>query len=289
MDPRPDRQSAIEDIEIDLLLEALFRTWGYDFRSYARASMARRIGQFMSANGVDRISDIIPRVIHDRAFFSKLVRYFSVSVTEIFRDPFVYKSLRERVIPLLRTWPHIKIWHAGCATGEEVYSLAILLSEEDLYHRATIYATDFNEEVLEKAREGVYEAGLMQAATRNYQQAGGKASLGDYYHVRYGAVRMDAALRRNIVFADHNLVSDSVFAETHLVFCRNVMIYFNRDLQNRALGLFTDSLVHGGFLCLGTKEDLRFTTVVAQFSAVDEKARIYRKSGNGIAGVGGCR
>ncbi|BBO82371.1 chemotaxis protein R [Desulfosarcina ovata subsp. sediminis] len=280
MEPQPNQQSVIENIEIDLLLEALYRRWGYDFRSYARASMVRRIGQFMSATGFTQASAIIPKIIYDKALFSKLVGYFSVSVTEMFRDPFVYRELREKVIPLLRTWPHIKIWHAGCATGEEVYSLAILLKEAGIYHRATIYATDFNEEVLDKAREGVYEAGTMQEATRNYQQSDGKTSFAEYYHVRYDAACMDDSLKKNIVFAGHNLASDSVFAETHLVFCRNVMIYFNRELQNRAIGLFSESLVHGGFLCLGAKEDLRFTAAEKQYTIVDEKARIYRKSGN---------
>ncbi|WP_246804930.1 CheR family methyltransferase [Desulfosarcina cetonica] len=159
MEPQPKQQSVIENIEIDLLLEAIYRRWGYDFRSYARASMVRRIGQFMSATGFTQASAIIPQIIHDKALFSKLVGYFSVSVTEMFRDPFVYRELREKVIPLLRTWPHIKIWHAGCATGEEVYSLAILLKEEGIYHRATIYATDFNEEVLDKAREACTRRG----------------------------------------------------------------------------------------------------------------------------------
>ena len=267
----------IEDIEIDLLLEAIYWRYGYDFRSYARASIERRTRQFLSVAGCASVSEMIPRVLRDEEFFSKLARYFSISVTQMFRDPLVYRAVREKVVPLLRTWPHFKVWHAGCATGEEVYSLAIVLKEEDLYQRATIYATDFNDEALEQAREGVYEMEKMKEATHSYQQAGGKASFSEYYHARYGAAAMDAALKERIVFSSHNLASDSAFGEMHLVLCRNVLIYFNAELQNRALGLFTESLVHGGFLCLGTKEDLRFTEVNEQYETVDGKARIYKK------------
>jgi chemotaxis protein methyltransferase CheR len=217
--------------------------------------------------------------LHDKEFFSRLARYFSISVTEMFRDPFVYRAVREKVIPLLRTWPHFKIWHAGCATGEEVYSLAIVLKEEGVYDRATIYATDFNDDALERAREGVYEVSKMKEATRNYQQAGGKASFSEYHHARYDAVAMRGSLKERITFANHNLAVDEAFGEMHLVFSRNVLIYFNRELQNRALGLFTESLVHGGFLCLGTKEDIQFTDVNNRYEVVDGKAKIYRKKG----------
>jgi chemotaxis protein methyltransferase CheR len=266
-----------ERIEIEHLLKAIFQRYGYDFRSYARASIERRIRQFMSGAGCASVSEMIPKVMHDNEFFSRLARYFSISVTEIFRDPFVFLSVRKNVVPLLRTWPHFKVWHAGCATGEEVYSLAIVLKEEGVYDRATIYATDFNDEALDRSREGVYEIGKLQEATRNYQQAGGKASFSEYYHARYGAAAMDGSLKERIVFSSHNLASDNAFGEMHLVFCRNVLIYFNRELQNRALGLFTESLVHGGFLCLGTKENLQFTCVSGQYVAVDNKAKIYKK------------
>jgi chemotaxis protein methyltransferase CheR len=185
--------------------------------------------------------------------------------------------VREKVVPLLRTWPHFKVWLAGCATGEEAYSLAIVLKEEGVYDRATLYATDFNDESLARAREGIYETTRLQEATRNYQQAGGKASFSDYYHARYDAAALDGSLKERIVFSGHNLTSDSVFGEMHLVLCRNVLIYFNRELQHRTLGLFTESLVHGGFLCLGTKEDLRFTDVRHRYQVVDDKARIYKK------------
>ncbi len=268
---------ALEAIEIDLLLEAIYRRYGYDFRSYARASLERRIRQFASGSGFASLSDVIPRVLHDAEFFSRLVRYFSIPVTEMFRDPFVYESVREKVVPLLRTWPHFKVWHAGCATGEEVYSLAIVLKEEGLYDRATIYATDFNDEALGRAREGIYGIEKLKEATRNYQLAGGKGSLSQYYVAAYDAVAMDGALKEHMVYSSHNVASDSAFGDMHLVFCRNVLIYFNRNLQNRVLKLITESLVHGGYLCLGTKEDLRFTEVCERYDLIDSKARIYKK------------
>jgi chemotaxis protein methyltransferase CheR len=270
-------KNEIENIEIDLLLEAVYQRYGYDFRSYARASVERRTRQFLAHLGLASVSEMIPRIVHDEDLFSELVQYFSISVTEMFRDPFVYLAIREEIVPMLRTWPHIKVWHAGCATGEEVYSLAIVLKEEGIYDRTTIYATDFNDSVLQKAKAGIYPPEKIQEATRNYQQAGGRSSFGNYYHSRYDAVSMDSGLRERITFANHNLVTDRVFGEMHLVFCRNVLIYFNRDLQNRALGLFTESLVHGGFLCVGTKEDLQFTEVSRHYEAVNNKAKIYKK------------
>ncbi|MEW6263717.1 MAG: protein-glutamate O-methyltransferase CheR [Thermodesulfobacteriota bacterium] len=266
-----------ERIEIDLLLEAVYRRYGYDFRSYARTSIERRIRQFLTKTGCASISEMIPKVLNDGEFFSNLTRYFSIGVTEMFRDPFVYRAVREKVVPLLKTWPHFKVWHAGCATGEEVYSLAVVLKEEDVYDRATIYATDFNDQALARASEGIYEIEKLKEAAGNYQQAGGKTSFSDYYHARYNAVVMDGAIKRHVVFSNHNLTADSVFSEMHLVFCRNVLIYFNRDLQERALDIFTESLVHGGFLCLGTKESLRFTGVNGRYDVVDDRARIYKK------------
>lgn len=272
------KTNRIETIEIDLLLEAVFRMYGYDFRSYARASIERRTRQFMSGERCESVSEMIPKVLHDKEFFSRLVRYFSVTVTEMFRDPFVFRAVREKVVPLLKTWPHFKIWHAGCATGEEVYSLAIVLREEGVYDRATIYATDFNDESLDQARNGVYKAGNMKEATQNYQQAGGKASFSEYYHARYDAVAMDTSLKERITFANHNLAVDEAFGEMHLIFCRNVLIYFNSELQNRALAIFTESLVHGGILCLGTKENLQFKDVNNFYKVLDGEAKIYRKS-----------
>lgn len=278
MTPSGNQKSEFESIEIDLLLEAVYRRYGYDFRSYARSSIERRIRLSLSASGCSSVSAMIPELIHDKEFFSRLVRYFSVSVTEMFRDPSAYRAVREKVVPLLKTWPHIKIWLAGCATGEEVYSLAIVLKEEGLYDRATIYATDFSDDALARAREGIYELANLQDATRNYQKAGGKRSFSEYYLARYDAAAMDASLKEKVVFSSHNLAMDGVFGEMHLIFCRNVLIYFNRDLQNRALALFTESLVHGGYLCLGIKETLQFTDVSQCYDVVDRNARVYKKT-----------
>ena len=271
------RREEIERIEIGLLLEAIYQRYGYDFRSYSQASIERRIRQFLSGNGYKNISEIIPKLLHDEKFLSNMIQYFSISVTEMFRDPFVYSAIRKQVVPFLKTYPHIKIWHAGCATGEEVYSLAIVLKEEGMLERTTIYATDFNDASLEKAKAGIFSADKIKEATHNYQYSDGTDSFSEYYHARYDAAAIDNSLKKRITFANHNLATDSVFVETHLIFCRNVLIYFNRDLQNRALGLFADSLVRGGFLCLGTKETLNFTAVSELFDAVDGKAKIYRK------------
>ena len=270
-------RNEIENIEINLLLEAIYQRYGYDFRSYARASVERRMRQFLSHLGLSSVSEMIPRLLHDEDLFSELVQQFSIPVTEMFRDPFVYLALREEVVPLLRTWPHIKVWHAGCATGEEAYSLAIVLKEEGILDRATIYATDFNDSALQKAKTAIYSPETIQQATGNYGKAGGRSSFGNYYHSRYDAVQMDTGLMERITFANHNLAADGAFGEMHLVFCRNVLIYFNRDLRNRALGLFTESLVQGGFLCLGTKEDLQFSDVSSHYEAVNDKAKIYKK------------
>lgn len=267
----------LEQIETTLLLEAVYRRYGYDFRAYAQASIARRLKQLQASGGFSSISEMIPRLLHEPEFLGRLVGQFTIAVTEFFRDPFFFHALREKVVPVLRTWPHIKIWHAGCASGEEVYSLAILLKEEGLYDRTTLYATDLNAEVLERARQGIYDLGRLREATRNYQQAGGRRSFSEYYHARYEAGAMDASLKERMVFSTHNLATDSAFGEVHVVFCRNVLIYFNGELQNRALGLFTESLVNGGFLCLGTKEDIQFTSVKDDYVEVDRAARIFKR------------
>jgi len=267
----------LERAEIELLLEAIYQRYSYDFRSYARASIERRVRRFCVMKEIRRISDLIPMCLHDEAVFSQLAQHFSISVTEMFRDPHVYRALREQVVPLLKSFPFLKVWHAGCATGEEVYSLAILLHEEGLGERATIYGTDFNDAVLDQARQGIYSNASIQEATRNYQEAGGRRSFSDYYHSEFESAKLESFLAKRIVFANHNLTQDQVFGEMHLVFCRNVLIYFNRELQDRALGLFADSLVRGGFLCLGAKEDLRFSAVASQFEGLAAKARIYKK------------
>ena len=281
MDTTQKQIPNIEPLEVDLLLEAVYRAFGYDFRSYARASIERRTRLLLSTSGCHTVCEMIGKVLRDKDFFNSLVQHFSISVTEMFRDPFVYRTIRSEVVPVLRTWPHVKIWHAGCATGEEVYSLAIVLKEEGLYDRTAIFATDFNDASLRQAKAGIYAIGKLQDATRNYQKAGGKDSFTQYYHARYNAAALDGSLRERITFANHNLVTDNVFGEMHLIFCRNVLIYFNRELQNRVLQLFTESLVHGGFLCLGTREDLQFTEANTMYGAVDRKARIYKKSAIG--------
>jgi len=271
---KPDE---IERIELELLLEAIFQRYGYDFRCYARASVERRVRAFLAKQRLERISELIPRCIADEALFGELAQSFSISVTEMFRDPFVFRALREQVVPLLRSFPFVKVWHAGCATGEEVYSLAIVLAEAGLLERTTIFGTDFNDDALERARRGIYPADRIAEFTRNYQQAGGERSFSEYYHASYEAAALADTLKQRITFANHNLTADQVFGEMQLVFCRNVLIYFDRELQDRALGLFAESLVRGGFLCLGTREDLQFSAVADAFEIVDRPARIYKK------------
>jgi chemotaxis protein methyltransferase CheR len=267
----------IERIEIHLLLEAIFQRYGYDFRDYARASVERRLAQFLTDSGCGSFSEITARVLREPQFFHQLVPYFSVSVTSLFRDPFFYNTLREKVVPILRTWPHFKVWHAGCATGEEVYSVAIMLREEGIFERARLYATDISQPALETGKTGIYPLEILKKGSANYQKAGGKGSLSDHYHARYDAAVMDAAFVQQITFARHNLAMDKSFGEMQMIICRNVLIYFNQDLQNLVLELFLESLDHGGFLCLGDKESLAFSSVAESFTVVDDKARIYKK------------
>lgn len=267
----------LEQIELTLLLEAIFQRWGHDFRGYSRASVRRRVLAFMQAQGVHRISDLTARVLHDEPLFQALLPQFSVPVTEMFRDPEVYLALRRQVLPYLRTYPFLKVWHAGCASGEEVYSLAILLEEEGLLDRCTIYATDLNEAALERARAAVYPLAGMRDFSENYLAAGGRGSLSDWYTARLDRVVLDPRLGRHVTFARHNLATDHVFSEVHLVLCRNVLIYFDRALQDRAIGLFADSLVHDGFLCLGTRESLLFASRRDAFEELDAQRRIFRR------------
>ena len=265
------------NIEIQLLLEAIFLKYGYDFQDYAKAHVKRRILHRLAQSGLDSISAMQHRVINDQSFFEKLLLDLSINVTEMFRDPTFYLAIRDEVVPVLQTYPFIKIWLAGCATGEEVYSLAILLKEEGLYDRSQIYATDFNQVVLEKAKEGIYPVDHIKDYSINYQKAGGRGSLGDYYTAKYSSVILDRQLKERIVFADHNLVTDTVFGEMNMIVCRNVFIYFNKELQNRVIGLFMKSLRAGGFLCLGSKESLRFSKYSDAFETVGGKERIFRK------------
>ena len=277
MNSTKNRKSKIEDIEIDLLLEAIYQKYGHDFRHYARASINRRVKAFLSESGCKTVSEMIPRLIHERSFFEKMIGYFSITVTEMFRDPHVYNCIRKQVVPILKTYPFIRAWNAGCATGEEAYSLAIILKEEGMYKRTTIFATDFNDEALEKSKQGIYSIENIKGFTSNYQKTGGSQSFSNYYHARYESAAVEPSLKKNITFANHNLAIDGVFSEMHLILCRNVMIYFDKKLQDRVLRLFSESLVPGGFLCLGTKENLSFSDVADQFRPIDEKSWIYQK------------
>jgi len=266
-----------ERIEIQLLLEAVYRKYGYDFRSYAEASITRRIQRHLSLNGYRTISEIQHAILTDRKAFLRLMHDLSISVTEMFRDPSFYRSLRSLVLPRLKSLPFLRIWLAGCATGEEVYSIAILLQEEAICEKVQIYATDINESALNTARQGIYPLDHIQTYTSNYHKAGGRRSFGDYYTARYDRAVMDASLRNHILFSHHNLVTDGSFAEMNLIICRNVLIYFSQPLQDRVLQLFEESLIEEGFLCLGSKETLRFSPCASQFEEWDAHERIYRK------------
>lgn len=272
-----DDQVNMEDVEIRLLLEAIFHIYGYDFRSYSKASIRRRVLHRLNISGLPSIMEMIDRVMKDREFFVTLLNDLTVNVTEMYRDPMFYRRFREEVVPLLKTFPFIKIWHAGCSTGEEIYSMAILLEEEGLYDRAMIYATDIDKNVLATAKKGIYSIASIRQYGENYLQAGGKLSLSDYYTCKYEGVIIDQRLRRNILFADHDLATDQVFGEMNVIVCRNVLIYFDRDLQRRVFQLFRDSLDLGGFLCLGTKESLSFSGLVDEFEPVDAQMKIFRR------------
>src|ERR1035437_6199760 len=236
------KYSDTSDLEISFLLEAIYQKYGYDFRQYSEAHIRRRILNRMAMSGLEDVSQIQSMVLKDETFASQLLQDLSITVTEMFRDSGFYKSLRENVMPILKTYPFIKIWHAGCATGEEAYSMAILMQEEGLYDRTTIYATDFNQQALNKAKEGIFSNEMIKEYTTNYQLSGGKESFSGYYTSNYGNVIMNQSLKKNIVWANHNLVTDSAFAEVHLILCRNVLIYFDKNLQNKVQKLFYHSL-----------------------------------------------
>lgn len=263
--------------ELTSLLEAIYKKYGYDFTQYSEAHIKRRIRSRISVSGFESIAELQKKVLEEEGFASQLIQDLSITVTEMFRDPDFYRCLRDQIIPVLKTYPFIKIWHAGCATGEEAYSMAILLKEEGLYDRTTIYATDFNPQALQQAKEGIFPSKVIKGYTLNYQKSGGKQSFSDYYTSRYDCVIMEQELKKNIVWANHNLVTDSVFAETHMVFCRNVLIYFNRDLQNKVHKLFFESLIQGGILCLGSKESLQFSDFYDSYADFDRKNRIFKK------------
>jgi chemotaxis protein methyltransferase CheR len=276
-EPPAAQDPELEQLEIELLLEAVYRRYGFDFRQYAQASLKRRLWRRVLAEGLGTITDLQARLLHDPACMERLLLDLSINVTSMFRDPTFYVAFRKKVAPMLRTYPFTRIWCAGCSTGEEVYSLAILLEEEGLYDRTRIYATDINEAVLATAREGVFPLAKMQQYTQNYIRGGGTRDFSRYYVTAYDGARFSRALVENVVFAQHNLAMDRAFNEFNVVACRNVMIYFDRTLQERVHTLFHESLEMFGILALGHKESLSFTPFADRYEPVDDVERIYRK------------
>ena len=270
-------RDGVEQIELQLLLEGVYRRYGFDFREYAPASLRRRVQRRMRLEGLTTIAGLTEKLLHDAPTMERLLLDLSINVTSMFRDPSFCVAFRAKVVPLLRTYPFTRIWVAGCSTGEEVYSLAILLQEEDIYERARIYATDINESVLDRARAGVFPLEKMKEYTQNYQRAGGKRAFSEYYVAAYDGAQFQRALTENVVFAQHNLVSDSSFNEFQVILCRNVMIYFDRRLQNRVHELFYESLVHLGVLGLGTKETIHFSPREDRYEEIDAGEKLYRK------------
>ena len=273
----PRVQNGCEDVEIRLLLEGVYCCYGFDFREYAFASLRRRIWSAVRHENLKSISGLQERVLHDPAAMQRLLLALSVNVTAMFRDPEFFLTFRNRVVPLLRTYPFLRVWHAGCSTGEEVYSMAILLQEEGLHDRCRIYATDMNEAVLRQAREGIFPLKAVEQYERNYLQAGGKRTLSDYYTSGYGNAIFRASLKDNIVFSQHNLATDGSFNEFHVILCRNVMIYFTRPLQERVHNLFYESIVPFGILGLGSKESLQFTPHQGDYEQLEYGCKLYRR------------
>lgn len=268
-----------EVIELRLLVEAIFQRYHYDFRGYSVASLKRRLSQARERFDCESFSALQERVLHDPAMLPQLLGYLTVQVSEMFRDPSFFKALREEIVPHLRTYPSLKVWVAGCSAGEELYSLAILFREEGLDARTMFYATDINTDALRKAEAGVYDLERIIQFTENHRRSGGKSSLSNYYTAAYGNAAFDKSLRQRTVFSDHSLATDAVFGEMHLICCRNVLIYFDRDLQDRAVGLFKDSLIRRGFLGLGSKESLHFSAHSQAFTEFVRNERIYQRVG----------
>jgi chemotaxis protein methyltransferase CheR len=267
----------LETIEIQLLLEGMFRYYGFDFRNYALASLKRRIWNVIRSERLTTVSGLQEKILHNPAYLDRFLLGLSVNVTTMFRDPSFYIAFRNKVVPLLRTYPFIRIWHAGCSTGEEVYSMAILLQEEGLYNRCRIYATDMNELVLKKAKAGIFPLKQMQEYTQLYHQAGGKKAFSEYYTAAYENAIFSAALKENIIFSHHNLVTDSSFNEFNVILCRNVLIYFNSSLQEQVHKLLYESLGMFGILGLGHQESLKFTPYDRHFEAIENSEKLYRR------------
>ena len=273
----PEGRLELETLELQLLLEGIYRQYGFDFREYAPASLKRRVWRRVHAEHAKTISGLLERVLHDSEVMERLLLDLSINVTSMFRDPTFYAAFREKVAPTLHTYPFTRIWVAGCSTGEEVYSLAILLREEGLYDRTRIYATDINETVLERARAGVFPLDKMQEYTENYLRAGGTRAFSEYYLAKYEGALFERSLTENVVWAPHNLVQDRGFNTFNVILCRNVMIYFDRTLQTRVHGLFHESLEHLGILALGHKESIKFTGFEDRYEEIDAQEKIYRK------------
>jgi len=271
------RSTELEDIEISLLLEGLYQYHGFDFRDYARASLKRRILERMRAEKLETVSAFQNKVLHDNACLERLILGLSVHATAMFRDPSFYLTFRKKVVPMLKTYPTVQIWLAGCSTGEEVYSLAILLREERLYDKSRIYATDISHAVLRRARDGIFPMAVMREYTNNYHRAGGTNDFSDYYTARYDSVIFDSSLRRNVVFSEHNLATDSSFNEFQVILCRNVMIYFNKDLQARVHNLLYESLGMFGVFGIGNKESLKFTPRAEFYEDLNANDKLFRK------------
>lgn len=273
--PEPE----VDAIEVDLLLEGVYQRYGFDFRHYAPASIRRRVWNVVRDEGLSTVSGLQERILHDEEAMERFLLSLSVHVTTMFRDPSFFRALREVVVPLMRTYPFLRIWNAGCSTGEEVYSVAILLQEEGLYERSRIYATDMSEAVLRRARDGIFPLKMMQEYTANYLASGGKKAFSEYYTADHGHAIFRPSLRSNIVFSPHNLASDGSFNEFNMILCRNVIIYFNKDLQDRVHRLFYESLVRFGVLGLGTRETVKFTAHEADYEPLVENEKLYRRVG----------
>ena len=267
----------LEDIEIELLLEGIYRYYGFDFRNYAPASLKRRIWNAIRLERLTTVSGLQEKVLHDPHFMERFIFNLSVNVTSMFRDPSFFLAFRSNVVPILKTYPFIRIWHAGCSTGEEVYSMAIMLKEEGLYERSRLYATDINETVLRKARTGIFSLELMQEYTNNYLRSGGKKSFSEYYTAAYDNAIFSPALKENIVFSLHNLATDSSFNEFHVILCRNVLIYFNKFLQQRVHNLFYESIVRLGVLGVGRQETIKFTPHEKDYEELENSVKLYRR------------
>jgi chemotaxis protein methyltransferase CheR len=267
----------LEKTEAEALIETIMSAYGYDFSGYARASLYRRINRFLQNKQVRSIPELREKILGDPGYFEVFLQEITVNVTEMFRDPSFFFALRKKVLPILSTYPYIKIWDAGCSTGEELYSLAIMLKEENLLHKTRIYATDVNQKVLAQAKEGIYPIGTMKEYTQSYHQSGGQQDFSEYYTARYGYAKFNQSLIENVIFYPHNLATDGSFNEFHLIVCRNVLIYFNKDLQDKVLHLFMNSLAGLGYLGLGKKESMTLLTVENQFKVVDKAEKIFRK------------